>query len=346
MPANLVSVTPGVSELHIYSGATLVFSGRVWYTQADGDPDVTYAEITAYDHLIYLRRRMCKTATGNMITPASVLLSEVTAPAILAAFINNTNSFDPNPMPLTVGTVAGGGADVSAVPMSFPMELDTMRGLLLGTGQIDVFVNPGVGSSTVDLTNGDGGTDLSGSVSYDYGTGAFNCQIATLTVDMDDVVNALWYFLGPRGPRQTESGFIPEDHWGGSITPTAPHSGGTWPPALLARIAASRSAYTYMQYIRVFDDNGDEQSIRPLYEEEWANEAWVRAVPRTFASIRPERGITPNFAVGDLITVSAGSQLLGGFSGAQRVYGMEVSCDADGVVEVTEILTSADQEGA
>jgi len=225
------------------------------------------------------------------------------------------------------------------------MELDKMRTLLLGTGRLDMFVIPGVGSSTVNLTNGDGGTDLSGSVSYDYGTGAFNCQIATLTVDMDEVVNALWYFLGPRGPRLTNAGFIPEDHWGGSITPTAPHVGGTWPAALLARIAASRASYTYMQYIRIFDDNGDEQNIRPMFEEEWANEAWVRGTPRTFASIRPERGISPNFSVGDVISVSAGSQLLGGFSGAQRVYGMEVDCDADGVMSVTEILTSADQEG-
>jgi hypothetical protein len=324
---------------------TLVFSGRVWYPQADGSPDSTYADITAYDHLIYLSRRQCKTSTGNMITPGDVLTTNVTAPAILGAFIDNTNSFDPNPMPLTVGSVAGGGADVSGVPMSFPMNLDTMRSLLLGTGQLDVFVNPGVGSSTVTLTNGDGGTDLSGSVSYDYGTGAFNCQVATLTVDMDEVTNALWYFLGPRGPRLTDQGFIPENHWGGSITPTAPHVGGTWPPALLARIAASRASYTYMQDIRVFDDNNDEQNIRPLFEEEWANEAWLRAIPRTFASVRPERGITPNFSVGDLITVSAGSQLLGGFSGAQRVYGMEVTCDADGVMSVTDILTSADQEG-
>jgi hypothetical protein len=113
----------------------------------------------------------------------------------------------------------------------------------------------------------------------------------------------------------------------------------------------SRSTYGYSQLIRVFDDvyestdTDNRNSVRALFEEEWANEAWLRAVPRTFASIRPERGITPNFGVGDLITVSAGSQLLGGFSGSQRVYEYEVDCDADGVMSVTEIITSADQEG-
>lgn len=335
VPAHLVSVTPGVSELHIYMSGSLVFSGPVWYTQADGDPDSAYAEITAYDHLIYLQKRLCKTSTGNLITPGTVLGSEITAPAILAAYINNTLSVD-GTMPLSVGTVAAGGADVSGAPMSFPMSIDNMRALMVSTGQVDVIVNPGVGSSTVDFTNGDGGTDLSGSVSYDYGTGNFNCQVATRTADMEVTINALWYLLGPR---------VSETRWKGSITPTAPHKGGTWPASLVSRFMGSRSTYGYMQEIRIFD-NIDAYQIRPLYEEEWANEAWIRAEPRLFASIRPERGITPNFAVGDLISVSAGSQLLGGFSGSQRVYEMEVDCDADGVMSVTEIITSADQEGA
>ena len=345
VPAHLVSVTPGVSELHIYSGGTLVFSGPVWYTQADGDPNATYAEITAFDHLIYLQKRLCKTATGNLITPGSVILSEVTAPSILAAYINNTLSVD-GAMPLSVGSVAGGGADVSGAPTSFPMSIDNMRALMVSTGQVDVLVNPGVGGSTVDLTNGDGGNDLSGSVFWQYGTGAYNCQVATFTQDMDVVINALWYLLGPR---------CSETRWRGSITPTAPHVGGTWPPSLVSRFMGSRSTYGYMQEIRIFDDSdGDcndpspvgENAVRDLFEEEWANEAWIRATPRVFASIRPERGQSPNFAVGDLITVSAGSQLLGGFSGAQRVYEMEVECDADGIVSITEIITSADQEGA
>lgn len=342
VPAHLISVTPGVSELHIYMSGTLVFSGPVWHTQADGSPDSAYAELTAYDHMIHLGKRLCKTSTGNLITPgSSVLASEVTAPAILAAFINNANTYDStvpngNAMPLTVGTVAGGGADVSGAPTSFPMSIDNMRELLVSTGQLDVFVNPGIGASTVDLTNGDGGNDLSGSVSYDYGTGNFNCQIATFTQDMDVVINALWYLLGPR---------VSATRWRGSITPTAPHKGGVWPPALVARFMGSRTTYRYMQEIRIHDSD-DTTNVRPLFEEEWANEAWIRAQPRVFASIRPERGITPNFAVGDLISVSAGSQLLGGFSGTQRVYEMEVECDADGVVSVTEIITSADQEGA
>lgn len=339
-PAQLTGATTGINELHVYNNGGLVFSGPVWYQETQGSADSVYTELTAYDHLIYLAKRLCKKGTtppGNLITPGSVLEDEITAPAILAAFINNTNTID-GPSNLTVGSIAGGGKDLSSVPTNFPMTIEDMRGLLVSTGQLDVVVVPGIGGSTVDLYNGDYGTDLSGSVSFGYQTGAFNASIATHTFDMEEVTNALWYLLGPR---------ISETRWRGSITPTAPFKGGTWPPELVAQFMGSRATYGFLgQEIRIFDDNKDENSIRELFEEEWANEAWIRAYAREFASIRPDRGSPINFGVGDLIGVSAGSRMGGGFSGTQRVYEVEWQCDADGVVECTEILTSADQEGA
>ena len=59
-PANLFSATTGVSQLRLYNGG-LLFSGPVWYQQGDGAEDAAYTELTAYDHLIYLSKRMCKT---------------------------------------------------------------------------------------------------------------------------------------------------------------------------------------------------------------------------------------------------------------------------------------------
>ena len=84
-------------------------------------------------------------------------------------------------------------------------------------------------------------------------------------------------------------------------------------------------------------------TIRPLFEEEWANEAWVRSYPQNFVSIKPQRGTAPSFGCGDEITVTAGSALFGGVTGAQVVYEMEMEIDVDGVVEVTDLVTSADQ---
>src|SRR4029079_10065770 len=60
VPGHLVSVTNGVSEMHLSNGG-LLFSGPVWMPEDQGDADATYTVITAYDHLIYLYKRMCKT---------------------------------------------------------------------------------------------------------------------------------------------------------------------------------------------------------------------------------------------------------------------------------------------
>jgi hypothetical protein len=44
------------------------------------------------------------------------------------------------------------------------------------------------------------------------------------------------------------------------------------------------------------------------------------------------------------VSVQAGSVLRGGFSGTQRVYEYTVNIDNDGVTEIAELVTSADQE--
>lgn len=335
VPANLLSVDEGEDRLQVYLNGGLVHSGPCWYTQAEGSPDAAYGEITSYDDRVYLGKRLAKSATGNLITPASVILSNVEAPAIASAFLANSLSVD-GALPLAVGTVATGGPDVTGVPMDFPMKLSKMFEMLISTGQLETEIVPGVNDSVLNFLNNESGTDLSATVSFGYRTGSFNAQVATVTVDMEDVLNAILYYLGPR---------VTEERWRGSITGTAPHVGGTWPAGLVSRWTSSRALYYYMQDTFIFDDNGDENDIRALFEEIYANDAWVRAVPRTFASVRPMRGIAPTFDVGDLIGV-AWSGLLGSGSGAQRVYEFEVQSDADGVVAIEEILTSADQEGA
>ncbi len=366
-PAHLFSgISPGVSELQLSSGG-LLFSGPCWYPQDDGDENATYTEVTAYDHLIYLNKRLCKTPADwpdndwpevspptepgpcNLADPSKVLTDFVTAPEILAAFINATNDCDPGGYQLSVASAAGGGADMTGVPADWPMNLLDMAEMLLSTGQLNILVNPGSGSSSLTLTNGGVVNDLSGSVVLQYGTGAFNSRGANRTRDMEEVTNALWYLLGPKRP------FYDGDisHWAGSITPTAPHRDDPenpddeeddWPGDLVARWEGSRGTYGYMQEIQVHDTAEDEQvNARPLFEEMYANEAYLRAVPRTFTGIRPNRFTSaPSFRPGDLIGVQAGSMLGGGYSGSVLVYEYEVTVDADGIAEFTDMLTSAD----
>lgn len=363
-PGHLFQIGTGTQELHLYENGVLRFSGTVWFLEPSGSPNDTYTEATAYDHLIYLSKRLCKKPSahpnGNFINPGSVIIDNQTGPAIMNAFLNNTLTIDdaahPSqiPFPLTVGTVAGGGVDLTSVPTDFPMWLEQMRSLLCSTGQLNLLVNPGIGNSTVDLTNGGFVNDLTGSVSIQYQIGSYNAQVASFTEDMEDASTALWYLIGPRGPRWGRREWIPKNHWAGSITATAPNAGGdgqepgglpggTWPQLLLNRIDNARQIYGYMQDIRIFDDNEDEEFARPLFEEEWANEAWIRAVPKQLVNIKPQRGTAPTFAVGDLITCQAGTRLNIGFSGAQIVFEFEMTVDTEGVAEITEIVTSGDQ---
>lgn len=369
VPGHLVSVTNGVSEMHLTNGG-LLFSGPVWMPEDQGDADATYTVITAYDHLIYLNKRMCKTPVDypdydppdepgpcSLADPNKVLSDFVTAPEILGAFIQSANDCPSGagPLPpwvLQVGSVAAGGPDMTGAPADWPMNIQQFADLLLDTGQLNILVNPGIGSSTVDLTNGGVVNDLTGIVSLDYGIGNFNSQTANKTSDMAEVVNALWYLLGPKRPWYAQD----IAHWAGSITPTAPNAGpdgdggepgDPWPPALVARWMGSRGLYTYMQEIQIHDTKEDEQTTaRPLFEEMYANEAYLRAVPRLFTQIKPERefGGSPAFMPGDLISVSAGAQLGGGYSGSVLVYEYEVTVDADGVSEYTQLIASPDAQ--
>lgn len=376
VPGHLVSVTNGVSEMHLTNGS-LLFSGPVWMPEDQGDADATYTVITAYDHLIYLTKRMAKTPSDypepspnyiqdpdhppgpcNLADPSDVITTESTAPAIMAAFLQATIDCDPpaerggpgGPWQLSVGSVAAGGADMTGIPAEWPSNIQDIADMLLSSGQLNILVNPGYGSSSVDLTNGGVVNNLTGSVSLDYGTGNFNSQAATKSSNMEDVTNALWYLLGPRVHWFTQD----ISHWGGSITPTAPNAGQdgdgplpgpSWPPALVAKWMGSQASYGYMQEIQIHDEKEDEQiTARPLFEEMYANEAYIRATPRLFTGITPERafGSAPTFSPGDLISVSAGSQLGGGYSGSVLVYEYEISIDADGVAEYTQLLASPD----
>lgn len=356
-PAHLYSCGPG-SELHLYNGSSLVFSGPVWQVQAEGTPNRTDAEVTAFDHLIYMTKRLCKQAADgpqpfHMIDIWPTIADRVTAPAIMAAFVqaalDDPNAASSAPLPWSVGGIDG-GPDVTSVPMNTPMSLDTMRQQLLSTGQLAINVVPGIGSSQLNFVRPP--TTVGSPVAtFGYQTGAYNSQNATVTDDMDEIINALWYFLGPRGPRAG----IPINHWAGSITPTAANAGGDgdggipgtpWPSETVSRFMGSRGTYGYFQEVRVFDDNDDAQAIREVYEEEWNNEAWIRAVPRRFVGIKPERGVSPTFNVGDFVAMAGGSRLHGGMSGTLEVFEFEVEINVNGIVAITDIIASDNQSGA
>lgn len=365
-PGHLFSCAAG-DRLHLYNpGGSLIFSGTVWQVSASGGPNRTDVEVTAYDDLIWMTKRLCKQrledpAPGSVVEIWPTIFEAGTAPGIMRAFVQgaleDTLAASSAPLPWVLGG-ADGGPDATGVPMSTPMTLDQMRQLLLGTGQLAINVSPGLYSSQLDFVRPPQ-TPGAPVATFGYQTGSFNSQEATVDDDMDELINALWYLLGPRGPRPG----IPINHWGGSITPTAANAGGDgqgrfidgvfvnepgdqWPAATKARFLGSRGHYGYAQEIKIYDEHEDEQSIRELYEEMWNNEAWLRAEPRRMVGIKPERGVAPSFGVGDFVAMAAGSRLHGGASGSLQVFEFEVEINVNGICTITEIVASDGGAGA
>jgi hypothetical protein len=232
------------------------------------------------------------------------------------------------------------------------MTIAEIANLLTSTGEVDIILTPidsGGAMAQVDVYNGDYGSDLSGSVVFQYATGAHNARAIRRVVDMSSVCNKLWYYLGPRRGAQRWDGSITGDsnYWTNTdfqgVNMAAEYPGA---PDVLWRAALSRGSYGTRMDIHIHEARGDESSARFLYNRQWLMESWIRAEPREMVHITPVRGTPLNFGIGDLIGVAAGAKVRGGFSGTQRVYSLTYSWDTEGVTEITDITTSPSGEGA
>jgi hypothetical protein len=238
-------------------------------------------------------------------------------------------------------------------PTDWPWSLQHLWEFLVNTGTLDVMLSPAIGGSTVDLFPGDAGTDLSGSVVFDYNTGSFNCMNAKYTFDMKNTISRIRYFLGPKRP------FYRGDiqHYSGDVQIDDPALD-IYDPVKQAQIdtqsAAIEAVTGLMREIQIYDANPPlpiganppeqtgENALRDLYYALWQSEMLVRTVPRRLLSITPEPGISPAFGVGDIITANA--VLRGTVGGAQRVYRYTVEQDPEGNEMLTNLITSADGE--
>jgi hypothetical protein len=177
---------------------------------------------------------------------------------------------------------------------------------------------------------------------------------------MTTMCNKLWYYGPPTSTIAGQATDTQHFRWnitgdgmppvvGGVATPLPNPPGGDvdYPNPLGDLINASRSDYWTSMDIKFFGDSMDDAdgvSGAPLWGRLWQGEVKHRVGPRELVHITPVRGTQPEFNIGDLVSVQAGTRLRGGFSAIQRVYGFTVNIDDDGVVDVGEIAASADQE--
>lgn len=374
-PSHKISdVECGVSRLKIYDDDDdLRFNGVLWLIEEEGGRDDHWTDMTFFGPMIYWPKRYVRDNDETMIPgreQETIFERYGSGPLVMEAAINNSIDFD-GPFGQYVGDVALDGIYVGARPTDWPLTLDDMRVMLVNTGVVDIVETPvedTMGNmAQIDIYNGDYGSDLHSSQIFQWGTGLHNVQKVRRKVNADTLANAIIYYLGPRLDDDAQG----DARYCGNVTRDDPCLLELFDPPqtdLLTAIDASRDIYYKLQDIRVYDGVtkedgkcGDlqrlianvgvaaacasaENSLRRLFQKTWQNESILRLIPRTLCWVTPEKGIEPNFDVGDLVHVEAGTQLRGGFSGTQRIYEFTVNIDTEGVPELAELVTSADQE--
>lgn len=365
LPMDCAIGGPG-SRLALYIDGTLFFHGFVLDCETDAGEDFGYTVYNASDPMEMWAMRPARDGPdaadpGDFSNPSMFYeFGPSGGPAIIEQMLlqsedDSDPEFGEGPLFLTLGSFATGGVDVSGGPTDWPMSILQVTSLLMSTGEVDVVITPtdpgGGVMGTVDVYNGDYGTDLSGSVSFDYGQGNYSIKRVRWNEDMSNVCNKLWYFGGPR----ILSAADPEgnQHWCWNITaddgalPDPPQT------AIIAKRDASRTTYGVRMDIQIYDavsencvGKGGIDPNRWLYRRLWQIESWLRADPRELIHITPVAGTgILSFDIGDLISVSGVSTVRGGFSGAQRVYEYTYSWDENGPIQLDELQTSPNNEG-
>lgn len=379
------------STVKVWIGATLWFHGFVMQISTEaGEDGALISEYTCLDPMMLWDRRPARDGPasgdpGDFSNPLmfSDQFYTPTGPFILEQLlIQSENDADPKygegTLFLEHGNFPAGLVSLKGAPTDWPMTIAEVFDLMTSTGTLDAVLTPidtGGNMARIDVFNGDYGDDLTGSVAFEYATGAHNVRSVRMVEDSSNVCNKLWYYLGPRRKRATDP--AGDQHWAANIQgrdPDLPYPPGgqsfddtntpfgpPWDDNQLGeRIYNSRVDCAVRMEVRIYDAQGDENPVadRVLYRRLWQMESWLRATPRTLVHLTPVRisefdqlppDVSPiqvgDFDIGDLVTVTADSIVRGGFTGAQRIYAYTVSWDEDGVVEIGELQTSADQEG-
>lgn len=354
-------ICEGYRQVMVSLDATgLFFNGIIWSLEDQGDEDMAYTRVTCIDPMVYWNLRPARDADGDFSDP-SFLADFQTGPQIIQALLDNsenagggppTDAEGPTFVDFATGTFETGGADLSGAPTNWPMTIGEIATLLTNTGELDIVLEPvdsGDVMAQVNCYNGDFGTNLTGSVNFDYGVGDFNIRSIRRTGDMNTIGNKIWYYLGPR---------LDQQHWRSNVTgdhpdlPNPPGGDVDFSNPLGDLINASRDELGVFMDISVYDnfgsgEGGAESSVYPLFLRLWQVESLLRVHPRQMVYVTPIRGedAIGTFDIGDLVGLNIGPQLrLPVSSQAQRIYGYEISIDDDDVEALGEFQCSPDQD--
>ena len=363
------------SRLKLSIDGNLVFHGFVLTCETDTGKDGGTTVYNAQDPMELWQWRPTRDDTGDFSDP-QIITDYLYGPSIVQGALFNTEgsstaqgnpALNPptdaeGPTFLTFGTFASGSSSLLGAPVDWPMTIAELASLCISTGTCDIVItptDPGGGiMGTVDGYAGDYGTDLSGSVNFQYGTGAFNVDSLRWNQDMTNVVNKYWLFSGPKiataaDPQATQH-FCFNVTGDDSGLPGYPASNPY--AAVITRRNASQAAIGVRMKVDIFDgydpDCTTAGTQRELQRWLWTEFSYISPGPaengvqgRELIHITPTRDTEiGTFGIGDIVGVEAVSDVRGGFSGKQRVYEYTVSWDEDSVLALSELQTSSDAD--
>lgn len=369
----------------------LYFHGFVLLCESSCDEDTGYTVYNATDPMEMWQWRLARDydsiTPGNFVDPYFTKTiakgGKQRGPQMVESMLRASENpalipeLAEGPLFISYGAFETGGVDLSGIPVDWPMTIMEVVSLLVSTGEVDVILTPidsGGNMAQVDVYNGDYGTDRSGSVVFEFGTGARNVRNLRWNEDMANMRNKIQYFFTPKETTRRYKANITGDDpcLPGNIgNPGGP--GGSLPDRdnflapgdLGTLIDNSRSTYGVRMDIQTFDVDviyrkegcvedaatlgccTDLDPVRILYRRLWQIESWIAAQPREIIHITPARDTAIGaFDIGDLVGVTVAPTIRGGTTGAQRVYEYTISWDGEeSVPAIEELQTSADQEG-
>jgi hypothetical protein len=354
----------------------LYHHGRVLECETTANEDGGYTIFNSSNPLELWQHRPVRDDDGDFSKPLIVSTYRY-GPEIVAAMVQNSETAGggpptdaEGPTRLALGGVASSGGtapDLTGAPTDWPMTMAQLAALLVSTGALDIIVTPiefdaNDNYGLLDLYNGDFGNDLTTSVAFQYGMGAYNIRSLRWNENMSNMCNKLWYYLGPK---------CDDQHWQANVTGT--DHGGTSPPGLAYPPGGdlsppysptnnqigvlryqSQQEFDVRMDIQIFDALGDDVDCVSgnthgfeLYRRLWQMESWLRAQPLNLIHVTPTRDTEIGaFGIGDLVLVEATSEVKGGFSGGQRIYEYSIAWDAEeSVPAIGELQVSSDAEG-
>jgi hypothetical protein len=370
----------GNRKLLVWEDGTIIFHGRVWTVERNGNGTENLVTITAQMPLAELGYEGNGTAgrpvrgstiqptagdpfgeyDGNLVTPlfaSSVAAQDgISGPDIILQILTNTQNTGietdptpgegPLPIDLTTGTFdldVPDAVDLNpAGRMSWPILCGDMIQQIASTGVCDVDERP------VDPTEG-----------FDPFIMSALTAVSAFGTDRSDTVH-FDYFTGSRNANQCRhvddfstinnklySYLGPPGPGGtrfplGNITPGSP--GTTVDPS------ASRALYGQFMEADITDWTGSPIDARPLAVALWNAEQGYRVEPRAMLYLTPNPDVKAlwqapaDYDVGDLISVSVGADFGLTIAAVQRLYGYDKTWDRQGVATISGLITSAAEE--